>query len=151
MALLRPTGSESTREFDDLRRMMDTFFNRGRSAERYPTTSRHGVYPLVNLYEDPEAYVLIAELPGIEPSDIDISIEGSTVTIRGERKIDHATEHEASLHRAERPSGNFRRAFELPAAIEADAVEATSKNGVLRLRLPKAAEHRPRQITVNEN
>ena len=54
-------------------------------------------------------------------------------------------------HRVERQSGNFRRAFELPISIDADAVEATSKNGVLILRMPKAAEHRPRQIPVNAN
>ncbi len=146
MALLRPLGSNSLRNFDDMHRMMDTFFHRT-GGERSRATSGHGVYPPVNLYEHSDGYVLVAELPGVEPSEIDVSIEGSTVTIRGERKIDYA-ESEANLHRLERQSGGFRRAFELPATIDADAVEASSKNGVLILRLPKTLEHRPQQITV---
>ena len=149
MAFLRPLGSNSLRDIDDMRRVMDTFFHRAR-GDRSPATSWHGVYPPVNLYEHSDDYVLVAELPGVEPSEIDVSIEGSTVTIRGERRIDYA-ESEANLHRLERQSGEFRRAFELPATIDADTVEATSKNGVLILRLPKTPEHRPQQITVKES
>ena len=149
MALLRPFGSEPWREFDDLRRVMDAFFHRPRGGERYPaglTGGWQGVNPPVNLYEDADAYLLVAELPGVEPNDIDISIEGSTITLRGERKIDYGDD--ANAHRIERLSGEFRRAFELPAAIDTDAVEASSRNGVLMLRLPKSPEHRPRRIDV---
>ncbi len=147
---LRPHGSESWRDFDDMRRMMDSFLQRGRVG-RAPATSWHGVYPPVNLYENTDAYHLVAELPGVEPSDIEVSIEGSTITLRGERKIDYAGEADANPHRVERRSGEFRRAFELPAAIDADAVEATVKHGVLTLRLPKRPEHQPRQIAVQAN
>ena len=78
--------------------------------------------------------------------DLAISLEGATVTLRGERKP--AGEAGASVHRSERPVGAFRRAFDLPVPIDADKAEAVHRNGVLTLRLPKAPEHRPRQIRV---
>jgi HSP20 family protein len=111
-----------------------------------PTRAVYGAYPAVNLCETEEAYVLTAELPGLAPEDLEISLEGSTVTLRGERKA--APEEGASLHRQERPAGAFRRAFDLPVPIDGDKVEALHRNGVLTLRLPKAPEHRPRQIAV---
>ncbi len=111
-----------------------------------PARTFYSAYPPVNLYETGEAYVLTAELPGIAPEDLEISLEGSTVTLRGERKP--TPEEGASVHRRERPSGAFRRAFDLPVPIDGDNVEAVHRNGVLTLRLPKAPEHRPRQISV---
>ena len=75
-----------------------------------------------------------------------MSLEGSTVTLRGERKA--VSEEGASVHRSERPSGAFRRAIDLPVPIDGEKVEAVHRHGVLTLRLPKAAEHRPRQISV---
>jgi HSP20 family protein len=107
-----------------------------------------GVFPPVNLYETGDAYVLTAELPGLRPEDIQLSLEDSTVTLRGERKIDYPEGGELAVHRLERESGAFRRAFDLPVPIEADKVEAIQRNGVLMLRLPKAPEHQPRQISV---
>ena len=84
----------------------------------------------------------------MEPGEIHLSMEGSTIVLEGERKIDYASQEETSLHRREREGGAFRRAFELPAAVDADQVEATHRNGVLMLRLPKTAEAKPRQISV---
>ena len=107
-----------------------------------------GVFPAVNLYETADAYVLSAELPGLGPEDIDVSLEGSTLTLKGERRIDYAGQEDSSVHRRERHAGTFRRAFELPTAIEADKVEAVHRNGVLMLRLPKTPEAQPRHIQV---
>jgi HSP20 family protein len=106
------------------------------------------VFPAVNLYETADAYVLMAELPGIQSDEIQVSLERSTITLRGERKIDYANQEGASLHRRERQVGRFHRAFELPAMIDADKVEAVHRNGVLLLRLPKSPEDQPRQISV---
>lgn len=130
--------------FDQLRREMDALFSRFAGE---PSGGR-GVFPAVNLYETPDAYILTAELPGLEPSDIQVSIEGSAVTVYGERRIDYGSREDTSLHRRERQVGSFRRAFELPAAIDADKVEAVHRNGVLMLRLPKSPEHQPRQIAI---
>lgn len=107
-----------------------------------------GVYPPVNLQETVGGYVLTAEIPGIAPEEIDVSIEGSTVTLSGERKIEYAVGDGTAVHRRERQSGSFRRAFELPTEIDLDAAKATHKNGVLSLELPKSAAAKPRQIAI---
>lgn len=131
--------------FNELRRDMDSVFHRYAGDGALP--QGRGVFPPVNLYESGDAYELTAELPGLEAGDVHVTLHGATVTLEGERKLEVAHK-EGSAHRQERPSGSFRRAFELPVAIDGDQVTATHKNGVLRLHLPKAAEHRPRQITV---
>ncbi len=143
-SVYRPWAGEPWGRFDQLRREMDALLGRfGAGA----LTARTGVFPAVNLYETGDTYVLTAELPGVNPEDIEVSVEGTTVTLGGERKIDHGNGN-TSAHRMERQSGRFRRAFDLPVAVDPDAVEAIHKNGVLTLRLPKAAEHRSRQISV---
>ena len=133
--------------FDDLRRDMDALMRRyGQSSA--PDVTWRGVFPAVNLYESGDAYVLTAELPGVAPDEIQVSLEGSTLTLQGERRIEYPAEGGTSLHRRERQSGSFRRAFELPAAVDADKVEAVHRNGVLLLKLPKTPESKPRQISV---
>jgi len=130
--------------FDDLRREMDGVFNRFTGG---PGDVRRGVFPAVNLYESGDSYTLTAELPGMAPGDIEIALEGNTVTLRGERRIDYTGEPGA-VHRRERQSGAFRRAFELPADVDTEKVEATHRNGVLLLRLPKTPERQPRRIAI---
>ncbi|MBW2494778.1 MAG: Hsp20/alpha crystallin family protein [Deltaproteobacteria bacterium] len=142
-SVYRPWVVEPRSAFDELRRDLDAVF--GRFGSQAPSV-RRGVYPAANLYETTDAYVLTAELPGVSPDQIQISLEGSTVTLHGERKIDYAAD--MSAHRLERQSGTFRRAFDLPAAVDPDKVEAIHKNGVLELRLPKTPEMQPRQIAV---
>jgi len=107
---------------------------------------RSGVYPPVNLYETVDAYILTAELPGLRPGDIEISIENNRLTLRGERRIEHTGD--AGIHRSERQSGRFRRAFELPVEVDPDKAEASQRHGVLMVRVPKAERHRPRRISV---
>jgi HSP20 family protein len=131
--------------FDQLRRDIDALFHRYGGPSGVPG---RGVYPAVNLFETPDAYVLTAELPGVAREEIHVSLEGSTVTLSGERQIDYGGDEKTSVHRRERQAGSFRRAFELPTGIDGDKVEAVHSNGVLMLRLPKTPEHRPRQISV---
>ena len=107
-----------------------------------------GVFPPVNLAETEKGFVLSAELPGVAPDAIDVSIEGSTVTLAGQRKVEYAAGEGVSVHRRERQSGNFRRAFELPVEIDVDRAKARHKNGVLTLELPKSASVEPRQIAI---
>ncbi len=142
--LFRPRGADPWASFDDLRREMDAVLGRfGAGAG----SGRRGVFPATNLYQTGDGYVLTAELPGVSPEDIQVSIEGTTLTIRGERRIGRE-DGETSAHRLERQSGTFGRAFELPAEIDASKVEAVHKNGILMLRLPKRPERQPRQISV---
>lgn len=131
--------------------LLDEFQRETHSALRTVASGyrdARGVYPPVNLQETEEGYVLTAEIPGIAPENIDVSIEGSTVTLSGERKIEYAAGEGTAVHRRERQSGNFRRGFELPTEIDLDAAKATHKNGVLTLRLPKSQASKPRQIKI---
>lgn len=129
----------------------DDFLNdRAASAETRSVRSQ-GVYPPVNLHETPDAFVLTAELPGVAPEDIDVSLEGKTVTLSGQRKIEYAAGDGVAVHRRERQSGHFKRAFELPKPFDVGAAEAKHRAGVLELRLPKTPESKPRQIEVQTN
>ena len=144
---LSPWSGDAWNPFDELRRSMDALFERyggpaGRSANA-------GVFPPVNLYETPDGFVLTAELPGLRAEDIQVSVEGKRITLRGERKIEYPVDAETSIHRLERSSGVFRRTFELPVAVDTDKIEAAHRDGVLLVRVPKAAEHQPRQIAVS--
>lgn len=138
--LSSPWSNDPWASFDQLRRTLDRF----QSPAAAPR--RTGAFPPVNLYETVDAYVLTAELPGLSASDIDISIEHNRVTLGGQREVERPAD--VSVHRAERASGQFRRSVELPAEVDADKAEATHRNGVLRLRVPKAEQHQPRKIAV---
>lgn len=140
--LSQPWSRDSWTSFDQLRRGMDELFERlGHSEQRAAAG-----FPAVNLYETSDAYVLTAELPGLGRDDIEVSIEGNRLSLRGQRSIEHPSD--ASIHRAERRSGEFRRAIELPADVDADKAEAVHRNGVLMLRLPKSEAQQPRRISV---
>ena len=139
-----PTASPWFGLMSELQRDLHSAF-RGREGVFQGT---RGVYPLVNLNESEDGYVLTAELPGVAPENITVSIEGSTVTLAGERKIEYPAGEGTSVHRRERQSGSFRRAFELPAEIDLENAKATHKNGVLTLSLPKSPAAKPRQIAI---
>jgi HSP20 family protein len=131
--------------FSDL---FDEFLNdRAFGSEPRGVRSR-GVYPPVNLHETPDAFILTAELPGVAPEDIDVSLEGKTVTLSGQRKVDPIAGDGTAVHRRERQSGHFKRAFELPTEFDVDKAEAKHRAGVLELRLPKTPQSKPRQIAV---
>lgn len=134
---------EMEREMDRLRREMDRLF----SGFRGFRPLRFGVFPLMNVSEDKDNLYIRAELPGIQASDIEISVEGDTLTLRGERKSAEVGDN-VSFHRREREFGRFRRSLTLPTRIDVDKVEAVFKNGILQITLPKAEEVRPKQITV---
>jgi HSP20 family protein len=139
-----PWRREPDPGFERMRREMDELLQRFGGQRQ--AAGRGVPFPAVNLYEADDGFVLTAELPGVRGEDLGISIEGTRVTLRGERKIEY--DEKANLHRCERQSGVFRRAFELPAPGDPDKAEARYRNGVLMLRIPKARSHRPRQIDV---
>ena len=103
--------------------------------------------PAVDIYEDAQRLVLKLEVPGIRKEDLDIRIEGRTLTVRGQRKFENE-EKEENFHRIERRYGSFTRTFTLPGTVDMENVEATSADGVLTLALPKKAEAKPKQIQV---
>ena len=107
-----------------------------------------GVYPPVNISEDEGALYVRAELPGVPAKDIDVSVEGDNLILRGERRIESS--QEVNYHRRERTAGTFRRIMSLPLRVDPKKVSATVQNGVLTIVLPKAEEAKPRQISVKE-
>lgn len=125
----------------------DFLYDRNAGGDPRNVRSR-GVYPLVNLHETADAFILTAELPGVATTEIDVSLEGKTVTLSGQRKIDYSAGDGTAVHRRERQSGHFRRAFELPTPFDIGAAEAKHREGVLELTLPKTEESKPRQIEV---
>jgi HSP20 family protein len=131
--------------FESLRKEVDHLFSRVGQA---PLRGSHGVHPPVNLYETSDGFVLTAELPGMKLEDIQLAVQGNRLSIRGERKISYPNDERTNLHRRERQVGQFRRAFELPVAVDSEKVEASYRNGVLLVKLPKSAAHRPRRIEV---
>ena len=106
-----------------------------------------GVYPPINVFRRKEATLLRAELPGVRPEDISITVEGHQLTLSGERKPPETPN--MAYHRRERPWGKFSRSIRLPEDLDMEHVEARFENGVLTLTVPVAAAAKPRQIAVN--
>ena len=133
-------------DLDRIRRQMDRLFETVANGPSHHSGA--GVFPLVNLTESKDNYYLRAELPGVNNSDLDLTVTDNTLTISGERRISSETD-DAKYHRREREAGKFSRAIALPGEIESERVEASLVNGILNIVVPKAAKTKPRQITVN--
>lgn len=110
------------------------------------TTSR-GIRPSINLFQDGDDIVLMAEIPGMKKEEIQLQIKDNMITLAGERKIDFP--EKASIHRRERGSQNFSRSMKLPIAVNPEAVKAEYQNGILKVLLPRAEEDKPRMISIN--
>src|SRR5580700_2505446 len=102
----------------------------------------------MDIYEDEHKIALKIEVPGIDEKDIDVRIEGNTLTVQGERKLEKE-EKEENFRRVERYYGTFTRSFTLPGSVDPGQVSADYDNGVLKISLPKKAEAKPKQIKVN--
>src|SRR3972149_3672622 len=103
--------------------------------------------PAVDIVETENDIVLRADLPGVEPKDVDIQVENGTLTLKGERKFESDVK-EDDYCRVERVYGSFLGSFALPPTVDAEKVEAEYRNGVLELKLPKRPEAKPKQIKV---
>ncbi len=103
--------------------------------------------PSVDVFEDKESLKIVAELPGLKPEDVKITLENNTLTLRGEKK-QVAEEKTERVHRYERSYGSFERSFALPNTVDVEKVEAAFENGVLTITLPKAEKAKPREIAV---
>jgi HSP20 family protein len=105
-----------------------------------------GVFPPINVFRDQQGDMVIrAELPGVKPEDFNLTVEGGRLTISGER---HPEPFEGSYHRRERPFGKFSRSIQLPDDLDLDHAAAKLSQGVVTLRLPRAAAARARQIAI---
>lgn len=104
-------------------------------------------YPACDVFEDNEAIKIVAEVPGVKPEDVKLSLENNLLTIRGEKK-QQAEERNERVHRYERTYGTFERSFALPSSVDPEGIQASCENGILTVTVPKAERARPREIPV---
>jgi HSP20 family protein len=130
--------------FDELRQLqreMNSLFN------GYVTGTAEA-FPAVNIWSNTEQIIVTAELPGLDPADIDINVKRDQMTLQGERK---ASEMEDGVvcHRCERGAGRFTRSFTLPYEVDVEKINATYKDGVLTVTLPRSESSKPRRIEIS--
>jgi len=106
-----------------------------------------GWVPAIDILEDKSGYLVRADLPGVNPEDIEVSMESGILTISGVRHAPTRKE-DTDVRRTERTTGQFSRRFTLPETVDADSIEAKTSNGVLEISIPKRPEVQPRRITV---
>ncbi len=147
MALVRwnPTRELSTLQ-DEFNRLVERFFGPSmlETVEELPV----GWYPSVDITETQDQLIVKAELPGMKKEDIHITYKDGFLTLEGERKREVEEKDGVNFHRVERRYGKFRRTFQLPVAVKGDQIEATYKDGILTITLPKAEEARVKEIPV---
>lgn len=141
----RPAFRNPWAEFERIRQGLDEL---SRSyVDKGKVQSRANVYPALNIYEEADRVIVTAELPGVKVEDLELSIEGDTLTLQGKRDS-RLSEAGASYHRREIESGSFSRAVALPIKVDPEHVGAKLNNGILTITLMKASELTPRQIKV---
>jgi len=149
MAFVRRTRRSQTpgpfAELDRLQGELNRLFQAVWGPERW--WRPQAVFPPVNVSEDKDNVYVRAEVPGVKPADLEISITGDTLTLSGRRTTEEVSSG-AAYHRRERDSGTFQRVVTLPMAVDPDAVKAQVRDGVLSITLPKHETAKPRQIRV---
>jgi HSP20 family protein len=128
---------------DDIARALNT-----RTAQPRENVSSRVWSPLVDVYEDGDAIIIRADLPGVSQEDIDIEMNGDTLTIKGDRKFEDE-EHRDRYVRLERQYGAFQRSFTIGVPVDVNEVKAAYRNGILELTLPKAEASKPKKVLVS--
>lgn len=141
MALVR---YEPINLFDQFNNEINRFFS---GMPRQAANQERAWVPAVDIREEEQRFVLSADIPGVDRANVDVTLENGVLTIKGER---HAEKQETGedFHRRERVHGTFLRQFSLPDTVNADSINATVKDGVLVIEIPKHAKPEPRKITV---
>jgi HSP20 family protein len=142
------TAYEPWRRMEQLRREMDQLFNPPvAQSDNDSAIATSAWVPAVDIKEDPQQFLIEADIPGVDPKDIEISMENGVLTIRGERNSEKREEGK-DYKRVERTYGSFYRRFSLPDTADHEKVSASGKNGVLQISIPKRELAQPRKITV---
>ena len=147
MALL-PVSRKNSSDLSKLHRDMDDLF--GSFFGGWPSMfSDKGLWPAIDVAESENEITLNAEVPGCKAEDIDISMQGNTLVISGEKK-QKQEEKEKGYYHVERSYGSFRREFSLPSEIDASKIDASYKDGILTVKVPKSEKAKPLKIKVKE-
>jgi HSP20 family protein len=133
--------------FDALSSLQQTLDSFRASSWLTTGPSGGGSYPPMNVFRKGDDFILVAEVPGIQKSDLTVQIKGNTIRLAGTKAVSYP--ENASLHRRERLAGRFDRAVTLPVEINADGVKAESRDGILALFLPRAERDKPKLVEVS--
>lgn len=146
----REAQSAPDNALTEFRRDVDDLFNNffGSRGWLPGTTFGQGFTPAFDVSETEEDLIVKAELPGVDPDQIEVNLSGNTLTVKGEKKEEREEKTE-NMHRIERSFGSFSRSISLPCEIKEDKIEANFKNGVLNLKLPKAESTKKRSIKID--
>ena len=134
------------RDLMSIQNEMNRLFGRTYGGDVGETT-RGAWTPSLDVYETQEKFVITMELPGVSPDDVDISVEDSTLVVRGERKF-YREQDQDSFLRIERRFGEFTRSLTLPSTADAESIQASFDQGVLTVEVPKREEAKPRKISI---
>lgn len=150
----RPFGTtverwQPFRNVSDLQMEMNRLFDSVFGQPGTMTAGERTWAPLCDLWETKDDVVIAFELPGISEKDVNVSITGDLLTVRGERRWQQDVQKDESYHRVERVYGKFERSVQLSIPVQADKVKASYRDGVLTVRLPKADEVKPREIKID--
>jgi HSP20 family protein len=139
LTLYRPFNSLFRDEFNDFPSLFNQAFTRTVSLS-----------PAVDVLEKEDAYLIQAEVPGVSPEDLEVSVENEVLTLKGKRISEHEEEG-AGYRRVERSYGSFSRSFVVPRGTNTDAIEAKAENGVLTITIPKVAAAQSRKVEVKRS
>lgn len=142
-----PSQWNPIRDLLSLQERMNELFEESLGRSPQASTVPATWTPAVDIYETSTEIVLKADLPGLTQEQIEVNVEDRQLLIRGERRADTAVAPE-SYHRIERPTGSFRRVFNLPPSVDESGIRAEYRNGILTLSLPKRGEAKPRAVTI---
>jgi HSP20 family protein len=131
-----------------LHQSLDQFFNETLSAPEASSSPSVAWVPRVDIHEEKDRFVVLADVPGVEPKDIDITAENGVLTVRGERRSEKR-ETDNGYERVERVSGTFLRRFTLPEGANTESIKARQTNGVLEVTIPKAPALQSRRISID--
>jgi len=128
----------------EMNRLFDSFFERPATV----AAAECMWAPLTDMYETKDDLIVTFEVPGVSEKDVNVSITGDVLTVKGERRFERDVKDEG-YHRLERVYGKFERSMPLPIAVQPDKVKATYRDGVLEIRLPKVEEVKPKEIKID--
>jgi HSP20 family protein len=139
--------TDTTHLSQRMERLFDEMLGRGPWRNSEERSLRGSWVPAINILEREEAIEITADLPGLKAEDVEVTVEEGTLTIRGERKLEEASEGE-TYHRVERLYGVFERTFTLPNSVDVEKIGARFSNGEMILTLPKREESKPRSVKI---
>lgn len=139
---------EPWRLVNRLHQQLDNVFGDTFGSPEASGTANSDWLPAVDIHEEPERFIVRADVPGVDPKDIDITAENGVLTVRGERKSEKR-ESGKSYERVERVIGSFVRRFTLPETANTEQIKARQTNGVLEISIPKQPQVQPRRISID--